>query len=151
MKKIILFVALGVVVLGAAGGGYAWFTLSHHKPAKAVVAAPKPILFATVANVVVSVPDNSGDPPSAFVQFAVEFATTDPNAVTAFAGVQPIIKSQIISLLMTETGASLQSPANRATLTQNCLKDANEVLAHSASYTAPAFTAAYITNLVVQD
>ncbi len=146
-----MFVAIGVVVLGGAGGFYAWFTL-HHKPPKVTVAAPKPILFAAVANVVVSVPDNTGDPPSAFVQFAVEFATTDPDALTAFAGVQPIIKSQIITLLMNETGASLQNAANRASLTQNCLKDANEVLAHSASYTAPrAFTAAYITNLVVQD
>ena len=152
MKKILLFAGIGVVVLGAAGGGFAYFTLLHHKPAKAVAAAPKPILFATLPDIVVSIPDNTGDPPSAFVQFAVEFSTTDPKAVAAFGGVAPIIKSQIINLLMNETGAALQSPANRATLTKNCLNVADDVVAHSAGYIAPnPFTAAYITNLVVQD
>jgi len=155
MKKVILFSVIGVVVLGGAGGGgFAYYTLMMKPaaPAKPVVLPPKPIVFAAITDIVVSVPPDDGDPPSAYVQFAVQFATTDPNAVTSFTALEPIVKSQIISLLLNETGKSLQDPATRASLTKNCLDISNHVLTQNAGYTPPnPFTAAYITNLVVQD
>jgi flagellar basal body-associated protein FliL len=155
MKKIILFGGIGAVVLLAGGGGTFAFLELRHKPtapAKPAVIPPKPIVFAALPDLVVSIPDDTGDPPSSYVQLTVQFATTDPNAVTAFTNLQPIIKSQIISLLMNETGKTLADPANRATLTENCLAISNTVLTKSAGYTpANPFTAAYITNLVVQN
>jgi len=153
------FVVIGgiVAVLAAAGAGGTVEVMSilHHRAAtaaKTAAAAPKTIFFSELPDVVVSVPTSSDDPTSAFVQFAVQFATYDPNAGGTFSALQPIIKSEIISLLMNETGKSLQDPATRAALAKNSLAIANAVLARSANFTpANPFTAAYITNLVVQD
>jgi flagellar basal body-associated protein FliL len=158
LKKIILVTGAVVIVLGGGAGG-ALFMMGILPPhtansasAKPKVMPPKPIYFAELADVVVSVPADSDDSSSSFVQFAVQFSTYDQNALTTFGELQPIIKSEIISLLMTETGKSLTDPATRAALTKNCLTISNTVLTHNANY-APAnpFTAAYITNLVVQD
>ena len=153
-----IFVIGGVVaVLAAAGvaGTIEGMSILHHRAAaaaKTAAAAPKQIYFSELPDVVVSVPTSSDDPTSAFVQFAVQFSTYDPNAGATFSALQPIIKSEIISLLMNQTGKSLQDPATRAALAQNSLAIANAVLARSANYTpANPFTAAYITNLVVQD
>ena len=44
----------------------------------------KPIFSAELPDVVVSVPTMSGDPASAFVQFAVQFSSYDPNAGQRF-------------------------------------------------------------------
>jgi flagellar basal body-associated protein FliL len=157
LNKIVLIGGI-VVALAAAGVGGTMGAMSylHHRAAlaaaKPVVAAPKPIFFAELADVVVSVPTASDDPTSAFVQFAVQFSTYDPNAGATFSALQPIIKSEIISLLMNQTGKSLQDPATRAALAQNSLAIVNTVLARNANFTpANPFTAAYITNLVVQD
>lgn len=153
-KKLLILAGAAVIVIGGGAGGALWKLgiFPHHAAAKPLVAPPKPILFASLSDVVVSVPDDAGDPPSSFVQFGVQFSTYDEKALTSFAAVQPIIKSDIISLLMTETGKSLEDPATRATLAKDCLDISNNVLARNANYTpAKPFNAAYITNLVVQD
>ena len=103
-------------------------------------------------NVVVSIPADAGDPATSYVQFGIQFATTEPNAVTEFTSLQPIIKADVINLMMNETQKTLQDPAARVALTKSCLGISNSVLSASANYTpANPFTAAYITNLVVQD
>jgi flagellar basal body-associated protein FliL len=155
-KKIIIIAAAALVVLGAAGGGAAYFmgVFSHPagKAAPKPPPPPKPILFAALTDVVVSVPPDTGEPPSTFVQFAIQFSTTDPAAIEKFTELQPIVKSQIISLLMNETGKTLQDPAIRATLTKGCLDISNNVLTHTGEYKpGKPFDAAYITNLVVQN
>jgi flagellar basal body-associated protein FliL len=154
-KLIIIGGIVAVLAAGGVGGTMEVMSVLHHRAmaaAKPAVPAPKPIFFAELADVVVSVPTASDDPTSAFVQFAVQFSTFDPNAGATFSALQPIIKSEIISLLMNQTGKSLQDPATRAALAKNSLAIANSVLARSANYTpANPFTAAYITNLVVQD
>ncbi len=150
-------IIVAAVVVGGGGTFAAMKLLPHSKaaatgPAKAVVAAPKPIFFAQISDVVVSIPADTGEPASAFVQFAVQFASYDQNALTSFDQLQPIIKADIINLLMNETGKSLADPAARADLQTACLGIANTVLNRNANYTPPSpFTAAYITNLVVQD
>ncbi len=153
MKRMIIFGVLPVVLLAAAGGGvFAYLSISHpHKPASVMADTPKPLLFAALSDVVVSVPADNGDTASSFVQFAVQFATTDPGAISNFTALQPIIKSEIINLLMNETGKSLGDPGARATLVKNCLATANSVLAHNGGALPAPFTAAYITNLVVQN
>ncbi len=72
-------------------------------------------------------------------------------ALDSFNTLQPIIKSQVINLLMNETSAALQDPTTRAELIQNCLDVVNDVLAKNAGDSDKPFDAAYITNLVVQD
>jgi flagellar basal body-associated protein FliL len=154
-----LFVKLGAAVVAVsllgAGGTFAamhFLHLGSQKPAqKAVVLPPKPILFADLSGLVVSISPQTGQPPTSYVQFGIQFATTDPNALTSFDAVQPIIKSAIINLLLNETSAQLQDPTTRTTLTTSSLAIANSILLKNG-YAAPApFTAGYITDLVVQD
>jgi flagellar basal body-associated protein FliL len=158
LGKTLMLAGVVLVAIGSGIGGtlgvMAILPLRTEASAKVLAqpATAKPIYFAEVSDVVVSIPADAGDPDSSFVQFAVQFSTNDQNAVASFAALQPIIKSDIINLLMSETGKSLQDPATRAALVKNCLAISNTVLAHNANYTpANPFNAAYITNLVVQD
>jgi len=113
---------------------------------------PKPTLFAVVDDITVSIPPDTGQPPTSYLQFGIQFGTTDPNALIVFAQLQPIIKSDIINLLLNETSHALQDPQARADLMKNSLDICNEVLSQKANYTpANPFNAAYITNLVTQD
>lgn len=153
MKKIIL-ASVGALVLlgGGIGGTVAYLHLNHHAgPPKPL--PPKPIYFAELDDLVVSVPaDSSGDSGQAYVQFSVQFASTDKNAVSTFAALQPIAKAETINLLMSQTAKQLMDTSTHAKLVANCLAIANEVLNKNADYTPPnPFTAAYITNLVEQD
>ncbi len=154
LKTILLFGGIAVVVIGGGVGGAVMY-LHHGAPTaanKPVVVVPKPIYFADLDNVVVSIPADAGDPATSYVQFGIQFATTDPNAVTEFTALEPIIKADVINLMMNETQKTLQDPAARVALTKSCLGISNSVLSASANYTpANPFTAAYITNLVVQD
>jgi len=150
---------VGIVVvaagLGAGGviGAQMFLPHSSSGPAKPPPPPPpKPTLFADVSDITVSIPPDTGQPATSYLQFAVQFATTDPNAIIVFSQLQPIIKADIISLLMNETSHGLQDPTTRADLMKSCLDITNEVMSQKANYTpAPPFTAAYITNLVVQD
>jgi flagellar basal body-associated protein FliL len=153
LKKILIFGGIALVVLGGGVGGAVFF-LHHGSKTAAVkpVVPPKPILFAELDNVVVSIPADVGQPATSYVQFGIQFATTNPDAVTAFTSLLPIVKSDVINLMMNETQKTLQDPATRSKLAANCLTISNEVLGKSLNFTpANPFTAAYITNLVVQD
>ena len=153
MKKIILIAVVTVVLLGGGIGGTFFYLSTHHAAtAHKLPPPPKPIYFAQLADLVVTVPADTGDSTSTYVQITLQFSSFDPNAVTDFSNLQPIIKSQIISLLMSETVKTLGDPATRATLVQNCLKISNNAVNTSGNFTPKApFTAAYITSFVVQN
>jgi flagellar basal body-associated protein FliL len=156
-------VTAGVIVLAIAIGAGATFGVMHflqthgaahaHETAKTGDDAhPKPIYFADLSSIVVSVPPQAGAPATSYVQIGMQFATHNERALESFNALQPIIKSQVINLLMSETSAALQNPTTRAELIQNSLNIANEVLAKDAGKAGDnPFDAAYITNLVVQD
>jgi len=155
LKTTTLFVVAAAI---GAGGTLGLQTYLPHGSASGMPAKlpppppPKPVLFADISDITVSIPPEAGEPATSYLVFAVQFSTTDPNALTVFAELQPIIKADIISLLMNETSHALQDPRTRTDLTQSCLDISNQVLVQKADYVTPTpFTAAYITNLVVQD
>jgi flagellar basal body-associated protein FliL len=140
----------GVMHFMQMGGGAAH---AHEATAKtADDAHPKPIYFADLSGIVVSIPPQAGAPATSYVQIGLQFSTHDQKALESFNTLQPIIQSQIISLLMSETSSALQNPTTRAQLIQGSLDAANGVLAkNSGNPDDKPFDAAYITNLVVQD
>jgi flagellar basal body-associated protein FliL len=155
-------VTAGVIVLALVGGGGAVFGVMHflqmgnanhaHSDAAKTNAHPKPILFADLSDIVVSIPPQAGAPATSYVQIGMQFSTRDEKAVESFTALQPIIKAQVINLLMSETSAALQNPTTRNQLIQDCLNAANSVLAqNSGNSGGKPFDAVYITNLVVQD
>ncbi|HEY1858056.1 flagellar basal body-associated FliL family protein [Acidocella sp.] len=157
------FVTAGIVVVAIAIGAGAMFGAMRFLPMNRAAHAqstattadpahPKAIFFADLSGIVVSVPPQAGAPATSYVQIGMQFATYDERAVASFTTFQPIIKSAVINLLMSETSAALQDPTTRAALIQNCLDAANSVLAKDAGdRTDKPFTAAYITDFVVQD
>ncbi len=151
MKKIILIAVTAVVLLGGGiGGVFAYLSLHH--PKQAAKTLPKPIYFAQLGDIVVTVPADTSDPTSTYVQITLQFSSFDTNALTSFDNLQPIIKSQVIALLMEKSAKELMDPATHDALSKSCLTIANQVLNKAANYTPPnPFTAAYITNLVEQN
>jgi flagellar basal body-associated protein FliL len=161
MAKLGSILAMAGVTLVAAAAGVGgtmgvqqW--LAHASGATATAASakpapPKPIYFADLSDVVVSLPPQAGEPATSFVQFDMQFSTYDQSALASFSTVQPIVKAQIINLLMGETGDALQDPNVRTTLIQNCLDAANNILKKNTGAATAPFNAAYITSLVVQD
>jgi len=145
-------VSIGVGIGGTLAGMHLWANRAKTAAAAPPPLVPKPIYFADLSDVVVSLPPEADQPATSYVSFGIEFATTDQKAVAAFGNYQPIIKAGIISLLMAETGDALQQPQVRAELIHNCLDVANEVLkANDAAGATPPFGNAYITDLVIQD
>jgi len=151
MKKIILIAVAAVVLLGGGiGGVFAYLSLHHPKSAAKIL--PKPIYFAQLGDIVVTVPADANDPTSTYVQITLQFSSFDTNALTSFDNLQPIIKSQVIALLMAMSAKELMDPASHDAISKSCLTIANQVLNKAAAYTPPnPFTAAYITNLVEQN
>ena len=158
-------VTAGVIVLALAAGAGAMFGVMRFLPmggaaihaqdtAKSTEdsAHPKPIFFADLSSIVVSVPPQTGAPATSYVQIGLQFSTHDERALESFNTLQPIIKSQVINLLMSETSTALQNLTTRTELIQNSLDAVNDVLAKNAGAGSDKpFDAAYITNLVVQD
>lgn len=171
MKKIIIALVALLVLLGAGGGGaYFYFVKMKHPEKKvAVVVPPKPIIFAQMNNLVVSVPttaptaansasnssdstDAGGSSNQAFIQLSIQFATTDPKAIDGFNALLPIIQAEIVNLLMKQTATQLMDPNTHNKLSLSLLAIANGVLNKNQSFNPPnPFTAAYITNIVQQD
>jgi flagellar basal body-associated protein FliL len=155
MKKIIIIAAGAVVLLAGGIGGTVAIMSMGHKDATAAPAPPpppKPPQFAELDNIVVSVPADTTDSTPAYVSLTLQFASPDPNAVTAFATFQPVIKAAVLDTLMAETAKSLMDPTTHPALTAKCLGIANQVLDKQGGYTPPdPFTAAYITSLVEQN
>ena len=159
MLKALLVVLIVILAIAAGIGGTLGVTdYMHH--ANATVAsnaapkppAPKPLYFATLTDVTVSIPPQVGAAATSYVEFSVQLSTFDQNALVTFEELQPIIRAAVITLLMNETSATLQDPQTRVDLTKGCLHIANDVLDRNASYNPPnPFGSAYITNLVVQD
>jgi flagellar basal body-associated protein FliL len=154
MVKILLIVLVAIVAIAATiGGTLGIVTYMHHATPTPTVASgeapkpppPKPVYFATLSDVTVSIPPQSGAAATSYVNFSVELSTFDQGALVPFEELQPIIKAAVITLLMNETSQSLQDPQARVDLTKGCLHIANDVVDRNA------FGAAYITNLVVQD
>jgi flagellar basal body-associated protein FliL len=155
---ILKFAGTAIVAAGiGAGATFGVLQVTGHKAtaaaiAKPAAAPPKPVYFADLSDITVSIAPDTGQPATSYLEFGIQFATGDQNALTTFDELQPIIKSDIINLLMNETSHALQDPQTRADLIKSCLDISNNVLARNANYAPPPpFSAAYITNLVVQD
>ncbi|MDE1895788.1 MAG: flagellar basal body-associated FliL family protein [Rhodospirillales bacterium] len=154
MKKIIIGAIVALVLLGGAGGAFVYLHMhKHHHAGPPKPPPPMPLLFAELDGLVVSVPaDSTGQSGQSYVQFSIEFASTNPAALTSFSALLPIIKAKTIDLLMTENAKQLMEPSTHAALAKNCLGIVNQVLDVSAGFTPPnPFSAAYITNIVEQD
>ncbi len=153
----------GVVVVAVAAGVGGTLgvlrILPHGSPGapasanKIAAAASRQIYFADLSDITVSIPPQAGAPATSYVEFGIQFSTYDPRPRSpASPHWSPIIKAEIINLLMSKTSTALQDQNVRSDLIQNCLNISNDVLVKNGAAAAPPpFNAAYITNLVIQN
>lgn len=170
MKKIVIALVAVLILLGGGGGGayFYFFKMKHHET-HATLSPPKPIVFAQINDLVVSVltatpaaAGNGGDASNssnvsgasnqAFIELSVQFATTDPKAIDSFNALLPIIQAETVNMLMKQSAEQLMNPDTHSKLSLALLAIANGVLDKNQNFTPPnPFTAAYITNIVQQD
>lgn len=161
MKKIIIILFALIVLLAAGAGGYFYFYKIKHQGKNTEAIVIKPILFAQINNLVVSVQqgqsdneNSSGENSSSsqvFIEISVQFSTNDPKAIDNFNAVLPIIQSKIVNLLMGETSEQIMNPNAQDSLSASLLAIANGVLNESQDFKPRSpFLHAYITNIVQQ-
>jgi len=146
----IAVVALGVGMGGALGamhflGGTVASAHAETPPQKS-----GPILFAPLDDITVSIPPAAGEPPDSYVDIGIQFATHDQKAVDAFTALEPIVKANVLALLMAQNTESLQSEPDRSAIIAKCLDIANSVVEKNANYQSAPFIGGYVTNLMVQ-
>lgn len=162
MKKIIIVLISVIILLAAGGGGYFYFFKMKHPNKSVETTAQKPILFAQISNLVVSVqqsPNSStgsdGSTNSSnqvFIEISIGFSTNNQKAVDSFNALLPIIQAQIVDLLMKKTANQIMDPNTHDKLCLNLLDIANGVLDKSQDFNPKnPFLSAYITNIVQQD
>jgi hypothetical protein len=95
-------------------------------------------------------PPAVGEPVDSYVDIRIQFATHDQKAVDAFTALEPIVKANVLALLMAQSTAGLQSDPFRSAIIAQCLQIANATVEKNANYQAPPFINGYITNLMVQ-
>jgi len=146
----IAVVALGVGMGGALGAMHflGGTVASAHAETPPQMAAP--IYFAPLDDITVSMPPAAGEPADAYVDIGIQFATHDQKAVDAFTALEPIVKANVLALLMAQSTAGLQSEPSRSAIIAQCLQIANATVEKNANYQAPPFINGYITNLMVQ-
>jgi flagellar basal body-associated protein FliL len=150
--KTVVIVILAVVIgAGGALGGTQLLSNLRSSAQAATIHKVPPTYFAQLDDIVVSLPPQTGQPATSYVNFGIQFATHDPNAVTAFGALQPIVRSKILSVLMAQTAQGLQDQATRGDIVLQCLDIANTVVEKNANFITTPFAGGYITDLVVQD
>lgn len=162
MKKVIILVFSLVFLLAAGGAGYFYFFKMKHSGKNTEAIVIKPILFAQISNLVVSVQQgennsansdgNGNSSNQVFVEISVQFSTNNPKAVYSFNALLPIIQSQIVDLLMKKTAEQIMDPNTHDKLCTSLLAIANGVLNKNQDFNPSSpFLQAYITNIVQQD
>lgn len=146
----IAVVALGVGMGGAVGAmRFVGGTVASAHAATPTKKA-SPIFFAPLDDITVSIPAAAGEPADSYVDVGIQFATHDQKAVDAFTALEPIVKANVLALLMAQSTAGLQSEPSRSAIISQCLEIANNVVEKNANYQSAPFIGGYITNLMVQ-
>lgn len=162
MKKIIIALSSLIILVAAAGGGYFYFFKLKHPHKGTEIIVPKPLFFAKITNLVVSVQSGAGSPSASgedqsssnqvFVEISIQFSTNNTKAIDSFNALEPIIQAEIVDFLMKKTATQIMNPNTYNILCSNFLAIANNVLDKNQNfYPKNPFIGAYITNIVQQD
>lgn len=151
-----------IILITAGGGGYFYFFKLKHPNKNTEITVPKPILFAQISNLVVSVPETADSSPGAggsgntssqvFIEISIQFSTNNQKAIDSFNALEPIVQAKIVDLLMKKTAMQIMNPNTHNQLCLSFLTIANDVLDKNQDFSpANPFLESYITNIVQQD
>ncbi len=127
-NPILLFVIIGLLLVGLSVGGTLFFVMKANAPEEPVVEEPvKPeALYYALNPAFQTNYDVKGR--QRLFQLAIAFMTREQDVVDALATHAPSIKSRLVILLSGQEFTALQTPSGRETLRQKCLDAVQEIL-----------------------
>lgn len=157
MKRVIIPVAVGVVML-AAGAGAGMYFGGHRAPHSS---APPPknvhhaVYFAAINPIVVSLSSQSSallaNVGSTYLQIGFQLESSNPKAKKTFKNLSPAIRGKVIALMLDASPTIIQSAKARDAIKAHVLADVNDILyTNDNTLGRHAFQHVYITDFVTQ-
>lgn len=119
-KKLILLAAIAVLILGIAGGAFAWYTNSHkagnNKSHKEVKAEPsKPPIFVNLDPFTVNLQPEKGEQ---YLQIALTLQVADQTQVDQIKLNMPQVRSRLLTLLSSKMASEISTVEGKKQLTE---------------------------------
>ena len=144
-KKSLLLIAVAIVVLALAGGGY--FAFAHHgksAPAKPELSKTA-VYYALDPSIVVNFTD---DRAIRFLQVGISLMSHDPKAIDVAKAADPQIRNALLLLFSSQSFETLSSPKGKIELQKQSLQKVQDVVKQSLG--RPGIEAVYFTSFVMQ-
>jgi flagellar FliL protein len=137
--KLLLYAALGIVVLSGVGGGAWWYTKHEAGPATAKAEPAKPPVFAPLDTFTVNL---AGEEGSQFLQVGLTLRLIDEPAAAALKLRMPEIRDRILLLLSAKKASDLLTLDGKRKLTTEIQTAVNTILVPGSAKMAAAPAAA---------
>ncbi len=134
-KGLIKLALIGVLVLGAAGGGYwYWSHRAHEAPSEAKKEAPKPPVFMPLETFTVNL--QLVDNPQ-FLQTGITLKVASDAVVEEIKLQMPVVRDRILILMSSRKSADLLTVEGKRQLGDDIVASVNAILAQAAGKAAP--------------
>lgn len=150
-KKLTLIIALSaLLVIGALGGGTAWYFLgtkpsAQGEEALANAQPPKPPVFSALEPFVVNLQPEMGDQ---YLQVAMTLQVGEQVQAEQIKLYMPMIRSRLLVLLSSKGAAELMTPEGKNKLTEEIMTTLNEPFAPGAP--SLGVSSVFFTAFVIQ-
>lgn len=142
-----LLILLGILLLGAVGGGAAWY-VQVYQNAGPRIEKPKPPIFVTLDTFTVNL--QSSDGVDHFLQVGIDLRVADDSAVEAIKLHMPEIRNSVLLLLSGKHVEELSSTEGKQRLSAEILEQVNKPLNPKAKGPGKQVLGVYFTSFVIQ-
>ena len=126
-KKLLIFLIIGLLIIGIAGGLVIFLTSKKGREGKKYVKkeVPEPAVLYNLDPIVVNLFDPTG---KRYIQIRLALALADKKAEEEIKNKEPIIKDAIITYLSAKTPEEVIQPEAKEVIKKDLLKKINEAL-----------------------
>ena len=145
--KLVIFLVLGLLVLGGGGGGAWWWTTQHAAPKT----PPKPVVMPPVYLPLDPpfVVNFESDQQVRFLQITVQLMSRDPQTVELLKANDPVVRDQLLMLFGNQKYAVLATREGKEALRKQALDSVRTVIAGAGGH-PEHLEAVYFTSFVMQ-
>ena len=134
-KGLIKLALIGVLVLGAAGGGYwYWSHRAHEEPSEAKKEAPKPPVFMPLETFTVNLQLVDS---AQFLQTGITLKVADEKVVEEIKLQMPVVRDRILILMSSRKASDLLTVDGKRQLGEEIVASVNAILAQAAGKPVP--------------
>lgn len=149
-KKMILLAAIAVLILGIAGGAFAWYTGSHkadsNKSHKEVKAEPsKPPVFINLDPFTVNLQPERGEQ---YLQIALTLQVADQAQVDLIKLHMPQVRSRLLTLLSSKMASEISTAEGKKQLTDEIITQIKQPFVPDGN--AQSITSVFFTSFIIQ-